>query len=115
MIELKQVALNRVLNTLTNMGCKFAVIDEDGKTYGDLEIVQPRTRSKSKYEHGALTAYLRQWMDNMTPGEVVVIPIGDFDCKSLSSALSAYANRMWGKEAHTYMTRGNNFELLRIL
>lgn len=115
MIELKQIALNRALNTLTNMGCKFAVIDDDGKTYGDLEIVQPKTRAKSKYEHGALTAYLKQFMDNMKPGEVVVIPIGNFNYKSLSSALSAYANRMWGKEAHTYMTRNGTFELLRIL
>jgi hypothetical protein len=54
-------------------------------------------------------------MDNMKPGDIAVIPIGDFDCKSLSSALSAYANRMWGKEAHTYMTRGDTFEMLRIL
>jgi hypothetical protein len=115
MSELRQIAIQRALKALGNMGCKFAVIDVEGNKYGELEVTEIKKRRASVHEHGSLTKHIKPYLTPMNPGDVVVIPIDSFEPKSLSSALSSYAHSLWGKGSSTYCRRDNTFELLRIL
>lgn len=115
MSELREVAIQRALKALENMGCKFAVIDAYGIKYGELEVAETKKRRASVHEHGSLTKHLKPHLMPMKPGDVAIIPIDNFEPRSLSSALSSYAHSLWGKGSSTYCRRDNTFELLRIL
>jgi len=113
--ELRQVAIQRALKMLENMGCKFAVIDIEGIKYGELEVVEPKKRRPCVHEHGSLTKHIKPYLTPLNAGDVAIIPIAEFEPRSLSSALSSYAHSLWGKGGHTYCRKDNTFEILRIL
>jgi hypothetical protein len=115
MKEIQQKYLQTAIKQLSILPVKFAVIDDDGKKYGDLEVVEKTThkRKKSAYPKGSITAYVMPFIKDLTVGDVAVVPFGDWDKKSLNSGLTACASRVWGNGSYTSCTSKDHIELMR--
>lgn len=93
MEKIKQMALSRQIEVLTNLGVKFCIIDSDGNKHGNLEAVEPQTkkpRSPLTRPKGAVISYLRPFIENLKPGETVSIPAGEFGLKTVQSSTCSY-------------------------
>lgn len=117
MKEIQQKYLQTAIRQLSILPVKFAVIDDNGNKYGDLEIVVDtgRKRKKFLYPKGAISSYVMPFIKDLKVGDVAVIPVQDWNRKTLSSGLTACASRLWGNESYTSCTSKdlNNFELMR--
>jgi len=115
MKEIQQKYLQTAIKQLSILPVKFAVIDDDGNKYGNLEIVvnSGRKRKKSVYPKGSITAYVMPFIKDLAVGEVAVVPFGDWDKKSLNSGLTACASRIWGNGSYTSCTSTDGYELMR--
>ena len=120
--ELKNRVLIDALKRIDNLGVQYKIIAPDGKEYGTLVVAAPvpekvRKRAPHKYPHNALRDYVLGYITTMGPGDEVIIPVGDFDLKSLQSSVSSRAGQMWG--AGNYLTTRdpirNGVEVLRVL
>jgi hypothetical protein len=120
--ELKNRVLIDALKRIDSLGVQYKIIAPDGKEYGTLVVAAPvpekvRKRAPHKYPHNALRDYVLGYITTMGPGDEVIIPVGDFDLKSLQSSVSSRAGQMWG--AGNYLTTRdpirNGVEVLRVL
>ena len=71
---------------------------------------------KQKYGRGVLRDYVRPYLDKLNPGDITVIPAGEFDLTAVSMAAFSYAHQTFGKGAWTGATNAKNktFELMRL-
>ena len=105
---------------LSAIDCKFAIIDGDGNSYGDLQVVKPREekqRKKPQYPWGTLTKYLLPYLETLdAPGKMVSIPFGEYEGYSLCSTLSSWGTRKFGPGSmkHTMITTEQRIEVKRI-
>lgn len=115
MKEIQQKYLQTAIKQLSILPVKFAIIDDAGNQYGDLEITveKIRKRKKSAYPKGLITAYVMPFIKDLTVGDVAVVPFGDWDKKSLNSGLTACASRVWGNGSYTSCTSKDHIELMR--
>lgn len=115
MKEIQQKYLQAAIRQLSILPVKFAIIDDAGNQYGDLEITveKIRKRKKSAYPKGSITAYVMPFIKDLTAGDVAVVPFGDWDKKSLNSGLTACASRIWGNGSYTSCTSKDHIELMR--
>ena len=116
MKEIQQKYLQTAIRQLSILPVKFAIIDDAGNQYGDLEITveKIRKRKKSAYPKGSITAYVMPFIKDLKVGDVAVVPFGDWNKKSLSSGLTACASRVWGNGSYTSYTAKEHIELMRI-
>ena len=103
-----QTLLDRAITTLKMMKEKanidFVVYSETYKIkVGTIKLdkVGKRTRIHSKLPRGTMTAYLAPLMDNVAPDQLVTIPVGSFDLKSVQSSIASRAAILWGKGSYT--------------
>ena len=120
--ELKNRVLIDALKRIDSLGVQYKIIAPDGKEYGTLVVAAPvpekvRKRAPHKYPHNALRDYVLGYITTMGPGDEVIIPVGDFDLKSLQSSVSSRAGQMWGAGNYltTRDTMRNSIEVLRVL
>jgi len=93
MEKIKELALARQIEVLTNLGMQFCIIDTDGNKHGTLEVAEPKPPKKRKNfgrPKGAILNYLKPFIGNLKPGESTSIPIGDFDLKTVQSSTCSY-------------------------
>jgi hypothetical protein len=116
MKEIQQKYLQTAIRQLSILPVKFAVIDEDGNKYGDLQITVDtgRKRKKFLYPKGAITVYVMPYIKDLKVGDVAVVPFKDWAKKSLQSGLTACASRLWGNESYTSYTAKEHIEIMRI-
>ena len=115
MKEIQQKYLQTAIKQLSILPVQFAIIDDMGNQYGDLEVAveKVRKRKKSAYPKGSITAYVMPFIKDLTVGDVAVVPFGDWDKKSLNSGLTACASRIWGNGSYTSCTSKDHIELMR--
>lgn len=118
-MDVKQQALEKVIKMLDNIGVQYAVIDFDGKKHGNLEVAPPkpeRTRTKYDEPHGEVTKYVRGYIGEMKPGEVIEVPT-KYGRRRTQSALSGYACRIFGNgnTVTSYNATKDTLEIMRIL
>lgn len=120
--ELKNRVLIDALKRIDSLGVQYKIIAPNGMEYGTLVVAAPvpekvRKRAPHKYPHNALRDYVLSYITTMGPGDEVLIPVGDFDLKSLQSSVSSRAGQMWG--AGNYLTTRdplrNGISLLRVV
>ena len=112
MNTVKALAIDQALKLLNASGCKYFVVDEEGKTYGEIPVL-PKQKNDRKYKPGEMLNYYKPFVINAKVGDVVVIPYGNFDQRSLSGAVTAYLSNTWGKKSYkSYMTN-SAIEILR--
>lgn len=115
MKEIQQKYLQTAIRQLSILPVKFAIIDEDGKKYGTLDIVveTDRKRKKSLYPRGAITAYVMPYLKDMKVGDVATVPFSEWAKKSLASGLTACASRIWGNDSYTTCAAKEHIEIMR--
>lgn len=111
MNDLKITAVKKAVQILENMNCKFYVVMEDGTTFGKNRVVR---KNKSGLPHGALAEYFKPLIKNAKPGEIIKIPLLNYNRKSLASSLTAHLTQNWGHDSYVYQTVGDEFHLLRL-
>lgn len=96
--------VRKALVLLNTAGVRYAVIDEEGKVYGDASLLRTSKKlsvnKRFGYDYGERTQYVRSFLDNVKPNSMVEVPIGNFTRKTLSPCITAHASGTWG--AGTY-------------
>jgi hypothetical protein len=112
MNTVKALAIDKALRLLNASGCKYFVIDEEGKTYGELPTAK-KLKNPRKYKPGLMANYFKPFLIDVKIGDVVVIPFNDFDPRTLSGAITAYLSGNWGKQSYKSCTTKSSVEILR--
>ncbi len=112
MNTVKALAIDKALRLLNASGCKYFVIDEEGKTYGELPTAK-KLKKPRKYKPGLMANYFKPFLIDAKIGDVVVIPFNDFDPRTLSGAITAYLSGTWGKQSYKSCTTNSSVEILR--
>ena len=112
MNTVKALAIDQALRLLNASGCKYFVIDEEGKTYGEILSVT-KSKKQRKYKPGLMSNYFKPFLLDAKIGDVVVIPFNDFDPRTLSGAITAYLSGTWGKQSYKSCTTNSSVEILR--
>lgn len=114
-MSIKEKALQNALSVLDALKCGYKVITTDGQEYGELAVVMPKKRHRSKYPLGTYANYVRPFIDGLTVGDVSVIPLGEFDGKDLQSSVTIHAHHKWGKGSYKTCVTDKAVEILRII
>lgn len=120
MENIQKIALEKILKSLTALGCQFAVVDPDGVKHGDLELVDPKAKTKRsplKHPHGELKRYVESHLDGIAIGAVVSVPQDKFDLETLQSSCGHYMRLNFGSDSYmtTQMRDHNLVQVLRLL
>lgn len=105
---------------LKGANCKYAIITADSRKFIEgLEVIEPsnktRTRSSSKYAHGALSAHYRKVIDlNAEVGTTQYLPLNGFDMPTLRGSMSAWLTTQWGKDSYITNFHNDLIEVMRI-
>lgn len=96
-------ALLRAESVIAAAGFSYTLKHPDGRyvVYDPHELFVEgkvkHTRSPSKFPLGELSAYVKPYLASLkAPGDVVCIPAGKFDLKSVRSIASTQAGQMFG-------------------
>ena len=116
MEQIIKSTISKAIKMLEACNCKFAIIDPDGKTHGELEVSESKKRKSSKYPYGELRKYLTQYLDDMKPGDVAEIPLGKYDFVTLQSSASSTSCVLFGNGSCTTTRNLKNktIEVLRV-
>ncbi len=99
-MDLKTIAVQRAINLLNSSGAKYKIVMPDGSEYGELQIAAPEKQKRERrYPMGYMRSYYRPLIENMKPGDIVRVPVSEFDLESLQSGLCAYASANWGNQS----------------
>lgn len=112
MNTVKTLAIDQALRLLNASGCKYFVIDEEGKTYGELPIAK-KLKNPRKYKPGLMANYFKPFLIDVKIGDVVVIPYNNFAPRSLFGAVTAYLSSAWGKQSYKSCSTDSSIEILR--
>ena len=115
----KEIAFDRAIAMLKASGAKFAAISESGQEviHGDVMIaqkVEKRRKVRPNRPVGALVKYYGPFVKTMQPGDVALIPFGDFAPKELRAAVSAWTCTNWGPKSAITLTKADCIEVLRV-
>jgi hypothetical protein len=117
MREIQTKVLNKAIAMLQAVGVQYAIVDTNGNKYGTLPIqpAKPK-RSPHTYPFGTITKHIKPYIDPLKVGESVAIPIQPFDKGTISSSVSSYCFKLWGKGSHAGTTTkdGKFYEVLRL-
>lgn len=123
MSNIKQITFDRTIKTLAALGVEYIIKDSEGvvHTLGSLCLAAPAPEKKrqprSGLPYGGLNSHITVYMDKMVVGDVVCVPIYEGgNLKSLHSAVSSYAARVWGNgNGTTHKDVANNcIEVMRV-
>lgn len=115
MHQIQQREFNRAVAVLDALGCNFKIITKDGKEFGDLEVVERKKRSASKYPYGSLTQHARKHVNlNAKPGDVESMPVNEFDSESIRTVLCTMLTKEWGADTYTTSTTKTRVDYMRI-
>lgn len=93
-MDLKAKAIEKIARQLNNLSCEYMIVPDGDPAKA---ITSGKFVYHKKVAHGEYTKYVASYIDNLKPGESVVIPAGDYPLTSLQSTTSAYAFRTFGK------------------
>lgn len=120
-MQVKIEALQRALKLLAAAGCKYAIIDADGKKYGELEVAEQksRTRIPGLHPRGTYKAHFVPMLKDVKPGSMITIPYGQFsgskkDKDTLRSAVCGWCSNHWGNQTYISHMNETGIELLRV-
>lgn len=123
MSNIKQITFDRTIKTLAALGVEYIIKDSEGvvHTLGSLTLAEPapekKRQKRSGLPHGDLSGHVATHTDKMVVGDVVCVPMYEGgNLKSLHSAVSSYAARVWGNgNGTTHKDVANNcIEVMRV-
>lgn len=116
MKEVQRAALEKAIIWLKAAGCTFAIIDADGNKHGELEVTEKKKKRPSLYPHGELAKYVGGFLRDIKPGQVVDVPLGKYERKTIMSTCSSWMCRHVGNGVHTaaFNEKAKAVEVLRV-
>jgi hypothetical protein len=99
------LAVKKAIALLDAAKAQYKIIIEDGTEFGELEVSAKKPKKERLYPYGALTAHFAPYIKDLPIGGKAQIPVGDFDLKSIRTALTGYCSKEWGNE--TYLSSIN--------
>ena len=99
MNQVEKDVLNKVTNVLNSLNLKFAIVDSDGNTHGDLNVVKTKKikRRRSIYPLGELRAHIMPHLTNIMINTTKSVPAGKYDVENVRASVSSYATQLWGR------------------
>lgn len=83
---------------------RFKVVTADGLEYGSLTIKNDKNKKKKKsslYPYGEIRQYILPFVQNITPDQVVSIPIGRYDLETVRGNTCSWCTGAWGKGTYS--------------
>ena len=113
-MSIKQDAVKKALAMLKAANAMYRIIEEDGTEYTN--IVEKKKLREYQYPRGALTNYIRPHLMPMEAGDLVEIPVGEFNLQSIQSAATSWFcnNRGNGSCMSSVNKDKNVVEVIRI-
>ena len=93
-------ALTSAIKLLNAIGAKYAIVDSDGRTHGELEIKAKAKRKPLKYPYGSLANHIRPYLSTCNVNQTVSIPVAPFDLEAVYGSTSSIASKDWGNGCH---------------
>jgi hypothetical protein len=117
-MKIQEITLQKAITLLKSLNCQYAIIDANGITHGDLPVAGNnfKTRSKSLFAHGELANYVKNYLKNLSLGQVVEIPCEQYPIVAIQTSACNWMRTHVGSD--TYTTHANKetncVEVLRI-
>lgn len=113
---IQQQTFKKALAYLDAVGATYAVIDSSGEKHGTLEVIEPKKRKKSERPYGELSKFAIKWVGHMEIGDVVEVPVEEYDPETVRGAITSWACNNWGKGKLTtaYNKETKKLEALRV-
>jgi hypothetical protein len=105
MNTLHKRALDNAVKLLNAVGAQYAIIDSDGNKVGDLNVVTKAKRRKALYPHGAVSKYIKPFIDRARVNYTYEIPVGEFDLATVYRSVSSHASKTWGNGTHSITSK----------
>lgn len=114
MHHLQQKGVEKIVNFLKAVKCQYKIIDESGNVFTN--IVEPASKKKNlpMYPMGELTGYIRPYIENIKPGDVIFIPKGKYDVARIASTASTHLSHKFGNGSCTTHRTDTGLEILRV-
>ena len=117
MKDIQKRELIRCVKLIQSIGCSYRILSPDGDSFGDLQVVEPKTkksRAPRKYPYGSLTKYAQDHLDlNADVGSVQEVSCANFELETLRSAACNLLTKAWGKDSYVTVGHGDRFEVMR--
>ena len=93
-------ALTNAIKLLNAIGAKYAIVDSDNRTHGELEVKAKAKRKPAKYPYGSLRRHVAPYLASLQVNQPARIPVHPYDLESVYGSSSSAASTMWGHKAH---------------
>jgi hypothetical protein len=117
-MSIQNLAIEKLLLGLKNLGCDYLVIDKDQNKYENGNVFRKNGVKKRQFSHpyGTLKKYYLPFIENLQPGDSASVPISGFTFEEIQHGLTSTGSAIWGNG--TYMTSRNveakTVEIIRI-
>jgi len=111
MQEIAKKEFIKALRMLNSLNCKYCVIDPDGDTHGDLQILPPK--KEFKYPRGLLTSIVKPHLLTLQEKQIKLIPYGEFEPKDIQSIASTVGCELYGAGIVTTHMTSMGLEVFR--
>ena len=95
-----QKALTNAIKLLNAIGAKYAIVDTDNRTHGELEVKAKAKRRPAKYEYGVIRKHIKPYLDHIKVNDTARIPVAPYDLNTVYGSASSTATVLWGKQCH---------------
>ena len=100
MNSIHEKALSNAIKLLNAIGAKYAIVDSDSKTHGDLEVKAKAKRRPARYPYGVIRKHIRPYLDHIKVNDTARIPVSPYDMETVYGSASSTATVLWGKQCH---------------
>lgn len=115
----QKVVLEKAIRLLDSLKVNYAIVVSDDFSIikGDIQILEKkkrRTRTQTVPYGTYSTLFKSHGVDDMVVGDVVSIPIGEFDPAVVRKTISAHCANRWGNGGSVTSITGDFVEVMRI-
>jgi len=95
-----QKALTNAIKLLNAIGAKYAIVDTDNRTHGELEVKAKAKRRPARYPYGVIRQHVTPYLTSIKVNETARIPVAPYDLETIYGSSSSAATTLWGKKCH---------------
>ena len=100
MNTIHEKALTNAIKLLNAIGAKYAIVDSDNKTHGELEVKAKAKRRPARYPYGVIRKHIKPYLDHIKVNDTARIPVSPYDLETVYGSASSTATVLWGKQCH---------------
>lgn len=102
MIDLKKDIITKYVRHLTNLKCKFKIIEEDGTEHGELEVVVHKPNIRARRTNVIGNVDYKTPLLAMKPGDIISLECpANLPIESLRSSIAGFSCTNFGVGAVT--------------